>query len=228
MEAVKRISPNHQLKTLLTSTLSTSLPLHISLSAPLSIAGERKDAFLETLDRKLPSLSPFSVTLSDLEWVSNNEGTRWFLVLKCDQPGRDELNELLRSCNRLCKDFGLGQLYVNAPSDTLDEVSVVKMSERKLARARRKSRQEQKERESLKEELSWIQDFGDHFHFSIAWCLNEPPNGAGDEERAIADLMQDVGNMKVDLDSVKVKIGNVVTSLEVDGGQRREKSGILC
>lgn len=98
---------------------------------------------------------------------------------------------------------------------------------RKLNKVRRKSEREQKERDSLKEELSWIEDFGDHFHFSIAWCLKEPEEGAGMGLEAIQRLMQDVEDMNVKLDSVKVKIGNVVTSLELDGGQRWSKRGIL-
>lgn len=161
--------------------------------------------------------------MADLEWVSNNEGTRWFLVLKCQQPDRDELNELLGFCNSLCKDFGLSQLYRDDVSSAPDDGSMMKKPRWKLARARRKSLETQKEREGLRKELSWNENFDDHFHFSIAWCLKEPQEEPGFEERAIENLMQDVANIVINFDSVKVKIGNVVTSLELDRVHRRDK-----
>lgn len=180
---------------------------------------------MEKLLAGLPSLSPFNVRLSELSWVSNNERTRWFLVVRCEQPDRDELNELLRYCNHVCKDFGLSQLYAD-PSVAVDDGSIEMPYMETSKKARRVSRRKSKERESLKEELSWIADFSDHFHFSIAWSLKEQ-EGIHAIESGMKDLLDQLRAVEVMVDSVKVKIGNVVTSLPFDDGRHRDKRRYL-
>lgn len=61
------------------------------------------------------------------------------------------------------------------------------------------------------------EDYGDAFHVSIAWTLTEPE----DMEVELGGLGE-VGNVEVEVREVKVKIGNVITTLGLGkGGVRR-------
>ncbi|KAI9893664.1 MAG: poly(U)-specific 3'-to-5' RNA exonuclease [Vezdaea aestivalis] len=102
-----------QLHSLLTSELSTPLPLHISLSRPLVLQTDIKDEVLDALDKAVRAarVGSFSVTVEGARWVSNEEGTRCFLVLGL--RGSGELNKLLWGVNRVLgrKGKNLGSLY---------------------------------------------------------------------------------------------------------------------
>lgn len=204
-----------KLNTLLTSPLSTSLPLHVSLSAPLSIASEKKDTFVERLQQTLPPIGSFRVKLSGLHWVSNHERTRWFLVLRCEQPEGDVLDRLLRWANGVCASFGLDQLYVES-----------KAKDASTGKRRRKSN-DAWNREMQDGDVTY--DFGDRFHFSIAWLLQEPGSVASLlDDAKIQHILALVQQIEVNINNVKVKIGNVVTSLSLRNDRVDDQRRILA
>lgn len=196
-----------KLETLLTSSLETPLPLHISLSAPLSIATEMKNAFAENLQQRLPAIALPEIKLSDLNWVSNNEGTRWFLVLRCEHPG---LDRLLAWSNEVCRELGLEQLYTSSKS--------------KKNRANEEGKRQKLARAEAADSKA---EHNGRFHFSIAWTLSAPctQNDPMVSEQVEEKLRQSKA-ITVPIDTVKVKVGNVVTSLDLQRG-RHEGRGIL-
>lgn len=56
-------------------------------------------------------MSSFDITPDALDWVSNYEKTRWFLVLRVKKPINDELNRLLAISNRSLALFDQPPLY---------------------------------------------------------------------------------------------------------------------
>lgn len=89
-----------EIHSLLETPLGVPLPLHISLSAPLVLRTETKDAYLDALTNALKPLaksikSGITVTPDNLSWHLNEDGSRGFLVLRVleksdhrDQSGR--------------------------------------------------------------------------------------------------------------------------------------------
>lgn len=67
------------------------------------------------IPRALTLASRFDITLGSLEWVSNYEKTRWFLVLHAQKPPNDDLNRLLKLSNRCLASFGQPPLYEKTP-----------------------------------------------------------------------------------------------------------------
>lgn len=164
-----------------------SLPLHISLSAPLLLRTEQRAAFLTAATRAIRRACPrgsFDVALHGLDWASNAEGSRWFLAQRIARPPGDELNRLLHECNAVASEFGLSRLYSGGENKDGD------MSER--------------------------------FHFSIGWTLKAPlASGTGLGQKtgpahADHDKRQAVEDISVRVETVKVKIGNAVTAVELD------------
>lgn len=105
-----QIDSDKPLHSLLTSPLGAPTPLHISLSRTLPILTHQRSSFLEQLGAKIreAGVQPFTVLLSGgLRWASNEDGSRLFLVV---QPSKGilEMGTLLRTCNRVVKDAGLG------------------------------------------------------------------------------------------------------------------------
>ncbi|RMZ85130.1 hypothetical protein DV738_g12, partial [Chaetothyriales sp. CBS 135597] len=94
---------------LLRSDLNVPLPLHISLSAPLTLRTEQKDAVAAAVEASVTrsGARPFVVSPTRLCWVSNSEGSRSFLVLKLSRPENEDLNRLLSACNASVARFGL-------------------------------------------------------------------------------------------------------------------------
>jgi hypothetical protein len=68
------------------------------------------------------------------------------------------------------------------------------------------------------------------FHISIAWSLEEPPSSlgriAGETACNAMDLPRAVRSLRVPFGEVKVRIGQVVTSMPLDP-RRRRTSGVL-
>lgn len=154
--------------------------------------------------------------LSELDWVSNGDQTRWFLVLRCRQSAENELTTLLNWCNGICRKFGLDQLYaaITAP----EKGKSMKADEGK--KVAKQFRERAHKNRSL-ETPSKRDPIEDQFHSSIAWCLEPPNEPAGAlVNRDIEVAMSGVRSIDVKMDSVKVKMGNVITSLDL--GKRRE------
>ncbi|RMD39428.1 hypothetical protein DV735_g5706, partial [Chaetothyriales sp. CBS 134920] len=112
-EADNSTPRNPAVHSLLRSDLNVPLPLHISLSAPLTLKTEQKDAVAAAVEASVTrsGAGPFVVKPTRLCWVSNSEGSRSFLVLQLSRPENDDLNRLLSACNASVTHFGLKPLY---------------------------------------------------------------------------------------------------------------------
>ncbi|KAL1967198.1 hypothetical protein VTN77DRAFT_3489 [Rasamsonia byssochlamydoides] len=191
-----------QVHSLLQSDLGVQLPLHISLSRPVVLVTEQKQPFSELFERAIEEseIRPFEVKPDGLDWVSNYERTRWFLVVRVKKPENDGLNRLLRISNRSLAAFGQPPLYEEAVTS-----SQPGRKEKRGARGHK-----QAEKPSRASESSAV-DYSHCFHISIAWCLNEP---SPQDKQRVADVdLQPLKALTVSFSSVKVKIGNTVQSM---------------
>ncbi|EMC95132.1 hypothetical protein BAUCODRAFT_35124 [Baudoinia panamericana UAMH 10762] len=102
------------------------LPLHISLSRPLTLRAEHKDDFEAALRRAISTstVQAFHCQLDAILWHPNESGTRWFLVLRTKPREKDELGKLLAACNGVAEAFGQPLLYAEFNSrESGDEAS---------------------------------------------------------------------------------------------------------
>ncbi|ATY62617.1 Unidentified family UPF0406 [Cordyceps militaris] len=173
-----------ELHPFLTSDLGAPLPLHVSLSRPLSLATADKDDFLQRVSTSLGgAVRPFAVRPRRLAWFASPDSNRCFLVLgvaaATDNRGSDggPLMELLRRSNAAASRARQPLLY------QADEEA-----------ARRA------------------------FHVSIAWTFGRPPGQEGLGDLPARELpLDEVMAWTIGVDSVKVKIGNTVTSIALSG-----------
>jgi U6 snRNA phosphodiesterase len=196
----------------LDSDLSVPLPLHISLSRPLSLTTSTKDAFLRAVQDRIGAcrLYPFGLFVTGADWYWGGEyGSRSFLVLRLREvtpptdgepqsgPLNHSLATLLAACNAVASEFGQTLLY-----------------------ARRASRDESDNVQSRPaEELSADHDA---FHISIAWSLAAPTPELESATAAAQAGRNSIVDITVPVDGVKVKIGNVVTHVPL--GQRPQET----
>lgn len=248
--------------TFLTSDLGAPLPLHISLSRPLSLATAEKDEFLERLQRDLlavaPSLSSnsrsgaggFMLRPTALEWHRSGESERSFLVLRVQsessglgtaeeavadkggQQGVDsgrtsssnnsnnpELSTLLGLCNRLCRTYKQAELYAYAADATAPPGGGGNGGGGGGGEGRKGGRGTESGGGGSgdgggKEKATTATAVGDAFHVSLAWTFAAPTAAlrrATDE--AFAAHAGRVRAMRLPVDGVKAKIGNVVTHI---------------
>ena len=180
-------SPHPSIRSFLRSDLGTLLPLHISLSTPLILKTEQRGPFQESIETQLAcaQIVSFSLDIVGLNWVSNYDKTRVFLVLTLSRPRHDELNRLLSICNSSAHRFGLSRLYDGMPSDAVEQQPPFQSQD--------------------------ICDHSDAFHISIAWALQEPRKdaSAGVNQTALDPTQP----LKVDFDMLKVRIGNTVNDI---------------
>jgi len=188
----------HEIHSFLTSDLGAALPLHISLSRPIGFATERKDAFVDSLVRAVKSsgIRPFDISFVGLDWVSNFEKTRWFLVLRLKRPDSDGLNKLLHVSNQVVQEYGQLPLYANAP--TPSKISKNKISTRKSPKS------------------PWVDmdDASGAFHISIAWTLSSPSQELLElTESTTENYMENISQLQVKVEEIKSKVGNFVTNI---------------
>jgi len=107
-------------RSLLHNELGVSLPLHVSLSQPLTLRTEQREPFLASLKSAISAsgVRAFNVQPASLIWHPNETKTRWFLVLGLKQPPKNELRQLLEACNRVCGDFKQPLLYRDGARET--------------------------------------------------------------------------------------------------------------
>ncbi|KAJ5114493.1 hypothetical protein NUU61_000252 [Penicillium alfredii] len=187
-----------EIHSLLHSDLGAQLPLHISLSRPVVLRTEQRALFTETLQNTIRDshISPFEVVPDSLDWVSNYEQTRWFLVLRVRKPANDGLNRLLRVSNDSLALFDQPPLYQDP----------------------RPSRASARGQDS-----GLCPDSSHYFHISLAWNLSDPSSSARD--RVASTDLRPLRELRVRFSSVKAKIGNHVASIPLptavpDGGLR--------
>ena len=184
----KTVPQGTAIHSFLRSSLNVPLPLHISLSAPLVLKTEQKDDFAAAVTTEVSKCGAqaFVTRPSSLGWVSNFDATRSFLVLKLDRPKNNDLNKLLHACNTCAQRHGLNQLY----------------------------QFEDAKKEAVTDgDQDRIQDMTSAFHISIAWTHErEDQQGLSAPK---ANLLKELQDIDIELDTVKVKIGNVVIDLEL-------------
>ncbi|KAF7531432.1 hypothetical protein G7054_g8890 [Neopestalotiopsis clavispora] len=207
----------------LTSDLGAPLPLHISLSRPLSLTTARKDEFLDRV-RDVVSKSgvqAFDLAPDGLEWHRTHESARSFLVLRVrsrtsiiapsssNLPGRSftkaksemkqqknqELGALLRHCNSLCQSFGQPELYAFKHT----------------------------------EDGGTARDVGDAFHVSVAWSFSEPTDELKRVTQEVYRMIQyrrAVEEISIRVDGMKAKIGNTITHLPLAASGNGDSIGL--
>ncbi|KAI9811350.1 MAG: poly(U)-specific 3'-to-5' RNA exonuclease [Pycnora praestabilis] len=211
-------------QSLLNSDLGTQLPLHISLSRPVTLVTEQRQPFIDLLEEKVSrsGVRPFNVSLASLDWVPNYENTRWFLVLRISKPANDGLNRLLRLSNQTILAFGQPPLYAEnkVPSEPPQDRSGrgrgrIFHNSRGGGRGRQNF-EARHSREVIREEKNL--DFSGHFHISIGWSLEAPSPAmvtrvSSTEIKGL--LEKGLLGVKIRFETLKAKLGNAVTVLSL-------------
>ena len=168
----------------LRSNLGVQLPLHISLSAPLVLETEQKDAFQQAVKDAIrdPGVRSFIVSPVSVDWVPNSDKSRYFLVLKLTRPPNNDLNKLLRACNACARRYKLQELYQAAEPELSPNL-----------------------------ETRTTESKDNPFHISIAWTLYKPSVSATDALKQA--LPAELTEASIAFDTVKLKIGNVIYDL---------------
>ncbi|EKJ75795.1 hypothetical protein NXS19_008418 [Fusarium pseudograminearum] len=120
----EQVSSDTKLFNFLTSDLGSPLPLHISLSRPLSLTTSAKDEFLDKITESFNSsgIAPFTVKPQSLAWFRSPDSDRTFLILRVasgpdTKPLNPELTSLLLRSNSVAAQFGLPSLYARSPDE---------------------------------------------------------------------------------------------------------------
>ncbi|KAK1255154.1 hypothetical protein MKX08_009149 [Trichoderma sp. CBMAI-0020] len=180
-----------KLHSFMASDLGTPLPLHISLSRPISLSTSNKDQFLDQISSAIitSNVHQFSVSPKRLIWFKSPDSNRTFLVLQVASSlasesatalSNPELMRLLKTCNDTVGSFGQPVLYQGPGKDAADEA----------------------------------------FHISIGWALNLQVDEASNNALQVFDdaEFQSLKSWRVQVPGVKVKIGNVVSHLPLSTG----------
>lgn len=199
---------NNNVRSLLQNELGVPLPLHVSLSRPLTLKTEQKEGFFQTLKNAVSGsgVKALTTSLEELQWHPNEDRTRWFLVLRVADKN-NELMKLLRACNSVADVYDQPRLYED------DEAGESK-------RKKHNSTNHEKESQVSKK-----------FHISIAWSLQDPSESGvmqqGEGNGNGQNLPSSVNGLGVPFSEVKIRIGQDVTSLPLDQ-KRRRSSGVLA
>ncbi|KAF6829758.1 hypothetical protein CPLU01_07716 [Colletotrichum plurivorum] len=186
-----------KLNALLTSELHTPLPLHVSLSRPLSLTTAQKDDFLSNLTSSVASAAtggPFKLSPRGIGFFKSPDSDRAFLVLRVANPAASQdstkngknpqLRALLTKCNAVAMRFDQKPLYQARATELID----------------------------------------DAFHVSIAWSFGLPPEEACLQtyEMLRRPEFRVIREWEIDVSGVKAKIGNVVTNIPLrDSGNSK-------
>ena len=207
----------------LTSDLGAPLPLHISLSRPFVLPTAAKAGFLAGLTAAVASsgVAPFDVSLAGLDWFCSPDSARAFLVLRAvvqdgsacnagteaqtQTPVKNKpLVALLQRCNEQVTAAGQPALYATKGDGAHDAAADDNDDNDDDDGSRAASA----------------------FHVSVAWTLAADLAAWSDAtQQAYEKWRQDDddddnadghGNMtplRIRVDSIKAKIGNVVTDI---------------
>ena len=151
--------------------------------------------------------SSFQITPKRLKWVPNHEKTRWFLVLQVSRPPEDNLNKLLRVCNRVANESGHPTLYVEAePQNASFPRKYTRVRGNSLRNGRVPPRRLIDEHTANRKD---VVDCTSHFHISIAWTL-APPSPSVESVLESLDITK-LQQLHLQVTAIKAKIGNAVT-----------------
>lgn len=182
------IGSQTKLHSFMTSDLGAPLPLHISLSRPISLTTSNKDQFLEQISSAIHTsgVHQFAVSPKRLIWFKSPDSNRTFLVLQVASSlalgsatalSNPELMRLLKTCNDTVESFSQPVLYQGPGKNSADEA----------------------------------------FHISIGWALNLQVDEASNKALEAFDdaEFRSLKSWKIPVPGVKVKIGNVVRHLSL-------------
>ena len=98
---------------LLENELGVSLPLHVSLSRPLSLPTDQKEAYVARLGEAIRTsqVQFFEVQPAEVLWHANESRTRNFLVARVRCASGRSLERLLTACNAVATEFFQPRLY---------------------------------------------------------------------------------------------------------------------
>ncbi|KAK3627454.1 poly(U)-specific 3'-to-5' RNA exonuclease [Elasticomyces elasticus] len=212
-----------KVQSLLSNDLGVTLPLHVSLSRPLSLLTPQKSPFLTQLKDAVSrtGVRTFDVVPGALRWHPNELRTRWFLVLQLRKPAHDELAKLLRSCNDVAKAFGQPLLY--AADDVIEG-------------GRHDAEGEHEPKHEPKDAVEVERFESGKFHISLAWSLTElkftPTTTATTQpaqskaEKSETNTGSELEDLSISFSEVKVRIGQDVHSLPLPAA-RGKKGGLF-
>lgn len=160
--------------------------------------------------------SRFEVSFKSLDWVPNVENTRWFLVLRLEQPANNGLNRMLEVSNNVLSSFGQLPLYAVSQSQTRPSISEnrSKSGSHSNRTVRNKHRTGRGRTDMVPQ--SARTDFSSHFHISVGWSIDKP--SPEELKRATSADVSDLTNERIKFDTVKVKIGNAITAIPLFKG----------
>ncbi|KAF9875797.1 hypothetical protein CkaCkLH20_06729 [Colletotrichum karsti] len=206
-ELLEKLDPllgTQKLHPLLTSDLNAPLPLHVSLSRPLSLTTPQKDDFLSALTASVSSAAgSFVLSPVGIGFFKSPDSDRAFLILRVANPhasrsttaatdgnsdGKNpQLRALLTKCNAVALRFGQQPLYGARATELVH----------------------------------------DAFHVSIGWTFGLPPEDACLQAYGMLKLpaFREVRKWEIRVSGVKAKIGNVVTHIPLRDGGRGASAG---
>ena len=147
------------------------------------------------------NLLRFNLAFDRLDWVSNYEKNRWFLVLRVAPASATELESLLQCSNEVADAFDQPTLYKVSTLTTAEEKLKIKQEQDSMGARNTMSRGADHERSGINDAP---------FHVSIAWSLARPVGATSFGLEAVGTQLRGLELQVVDL---KVKIGNDVTSI---------------
>ena len=142
-----------------------------------------------------------------MEWVANYENTRWFLVLKLEKAPQNGLNKLLHLSNRTVAGFGQPSLYTDSSVDGQNRKSQAGIVSRS-----KKAKGGPSSSSISRFEASNDVDMSSSFHISIGWTLAAPTQ---DMRQILNTTGISFEAIKVEVNTVKVKIGNGITAISL-------------
>jgi hypothetical protein len=127
------------------------------------------------------------------------------------KPPNNELNRLLDACNKTASGSQQPTLY-------LEEALI------ENTRPKKKQSQQMQLEQKLDAFVNReIPDCSDSFHVSLAWSLKKPSDNAINQAVIVDELKQ----LAVTFDSVKVKIGNILTSVPLLSKVAKSRGSVL-
>ena len=160
--------------------------------------------------------------------MANHDETRWFLVLRLERDKGDSLNKLLWVSNRTVKEYGQLGLYEKQLPLSADR----QMPDHKQRTLGRQG--------GIRNPIPKGVDFGEnvggseeadlsmHFHISIAWTLASPRVEEQAPAFGLSEGGGEKGGLDVNVEVVKVKIGNNINSVALADVKSTAANGILA
>ena len=151
----------------------------------------------------------FEVAVTGFDWTANHEETRWFLVMRLHRAPQEGLNELLRISNTVVQKFGQPTLYNDSQSSCAAH-SIYSQDHKKPRRGSKKPSSASSMDSLSRMELANHVDASASFHVSIGWTLTTPSESL---LKKLDHASHDFRAMRISVNSVKIKIGNSITSI---------------